>query len=191
MFPLDRRVERWVVHHRVRFLDHVFETLSRIGTLGAVWIAIALVLAVVWRRWGVLLLTVAAVAIADLAARGLKTVVDVERPSTRYAVPKPLVARPHDHSFPSGHTATSFAAATMLTMFAPRLAPAWFVLALAIGYSSVYVGVHFPLDVVGGAVLGVIVALAVDAVGRRRIGSHAGRVAAARAPRPRGGAPRR
>jgi undecaprenyl-diphosphatase len=166
--PLDRHLERWVVHHRTGGLNWLFEALSRAGTFGAIWIVIALVLALAWRRWGVLVVTAAAVALADLAATGLKVVVDVERPSARYATPKTLVPAPKDHSFPSGHAATSFAAATVLTAFAPRLAPAWFVLALAIGFSRVYVGVHYPLDIVGGAALGVATALLLLAAIRRR-----------------------
>jgi undecaprenyl-diphosphatase len=131
-----------------------------------VWIAIAAILAVVWRRWGVLLMTTLTVVVADLAARGLKDVFDVERPSQRFAFPKPLLHTARDPSFPSGHTATSFAAATVLTSFAPRAAPLWFLLALAIGFSRIYVGVHYPLDIVGGAVLGVVVAIAL----RRLVG---------------------
>jgi undecaprenyl-diphosphatase len=164
----DRHLERWIVHHRAGWLNWLFEGLSRAGTLGAIWIVIALVLALVWRRWGVLVMTAAAVAIADLAATGLKAVIDVERPSSRYATPKTLVRAPQDHSFPSGHAATSFAAATILTAFAPRLAPAWLALALAIGFSRVYVGVHYPLDIVGGAALGVATALLLLAATRRR-----------------------
>jgi undecaprenyl-diphosphatase len=118
------------------------------------------VLALLWRRYGLLVLTLAAVAVSDLAALGFKSVFDVERPSTRYAAPRTLVPAPHDASFPSGHAATSFAAATILSFARPRWAPAFYLLALAIGFSRVYVGVHYPLDIVGGAVLGLAVATA-------------------------------
>ena len=111
-----------------------------------------------YRRWGVFALTLIAVALADWSAMGLKALIDRPRPPLRYAEPKTLVAVPHDASFPSGHAATSFAAATMLAFAFPRLAPFLYVLAAAVAFSRVYVGVHYPLDVIGGAVLGALVA---------------------------------
>ena len=119
---------------------------------------IALALALLRRRPALLLAVVVADGIADLVARGIKSVVDVQRPAFRYAEPKALVHVPHDHSFPSGHAATSFACATTLALAFPRLVVPLYVLAAAIAYSRVYVGVHYPLDVVGGAVLGIAVA---------------------------------
>jgi membrane-associated phospholipid phosphatase len=111
-------------------------------------------------------LVLAADGVADLLARALKSGVDVERPAFRYAEPPALVMVPHDASFPSGHAATSFAGATVLTLARPRWAPAFYLLALAIGFSRVYVGVHYPLDIVGGAILGIGVALALRLLAR-------------------------
>jgi undecaprenyl-diphosphatase len=129
---------------------------------------VACVLALAWRRYPIVVFTVVAVAVSDWASYGLKGLFDVERPSARYAEPKPLVGPPHDASFPSGHAATSFAAATVLSLARPRWAPAFYLVALAIGFSRIYVGVHYPLDILGGAVLGVAIALLTREVDRRR-----------------------
>jgi len=136
--------------------------------LGLVWIGIGLALALLRRRPTLLLAIVAADGIADLLARAIKSVVDVQRPAFRYAEPKALVHVPHDHSFPSGHAATSFACATTLALAFPRLAAPLYLLAAAIAYSRVYVGVHYPLDVLGGAVLGIAVAIALRRLGSAR-----------------------
>jgi undecaprenyl-diphosphatase len=118
------------------------------------------VLCAVYRRWGVFVLTLIAIALADWSSMGLKALIDRPRPPLRYAEPKTLVPLPHDASFPSGHASTSFAAATMLSLSFPRFAPFLFVLAAAIAFSRVYVGVHYPLDVIGGALLGALIAIA-------------------------------
>jgi undecaprenyl-diphosphatase len=114
----------------------------------------------VWRRPRLFLLVLAADGVADLLAGLLKNATGEERPAFRYPEPRALLHVPNTGSFPSGHAATSFACATVLSVFAPRLAPGFLVLAAAIGFSRVYVGVHYPLDVVGGAVLGVAIAAA-------------------------------
>jgi membrane-associated phospholipid phosphatase len=108
------------------------------------------------------------VLLADAAADGLAAVVkdatDVRRP----VEPHDLLALPHSRSFPSGHTTTSFACATVLAFLVPRAAPFAYVLAAAIGYSRLYVGVHWPTDVVAGAALGVATALLLLAAVRTR-----------------------
>jgi undecaprenyl-diphosphatase len=146
-----------------------------------VWLLIALALAVLWRRGSLLIAVVLADIVADALAGLLKVSTQVERPPLRYVHPKALVTLPGGSSFPSGHTATSFACATVLAFFVPRAAPAFYLLALAIGFSRIYVGVHWPLDVLGGAVLGVAVGLAVTALLRRGAGRRLS------APRPRRG----
>jgi undecaprenyl-diphosphatase len=160
VIALDRRVERWVVGHRVGFLNPIFVGLSVVGASGAIWIAFALVLVVLWRRPWLLVSVLAADVSADLLAYALKVAVGRPRPPVRYLRPKALVGVPHDGSFPSGHAATSFACALTLAFAAPRLAPFLFLLAAAIAFSRVYVGVHYPADVAGGALLGLAVATA-------------------------------
>jgi undecaprenyl-diphosphatase len=157
------------VHHRTGWLNPLFEGLSYAGQFGLIWIVIALLLAVFHRRWGPFALTVIAIALADASARGLKALIDRPRPPVRYAKPEPLVETPHDASFPSGHAATSFAAATMLSFAFPRLRLPLVLLAAAIAFSRVYVGVHYPLDVIGGAALGVVVAAVLAWLVRRRV----------------------
>jgi undecaprenyl-diphosphatase len=153
-----------VVHHRWHPLDDIFVWLSKLGGYGLIWLGLGLALSLVWRRATPFVLVLLADAAADGLATLLKFVVGTRRPSGG----GPLIAIPHSDSFPSGHAATSFACATVLAALVPRAAPAFYVLALAIGYSRVYVGVHWPLDVVGGAVLGIATALLLLAVTRRR-----------------------
>ena len=130
--------------------------LSRIGTLGLVWIAIAIVVGVVLRRPWSSLYVIASVATADLSASLLKLLIHRHRPFEHQIGPSERT-----HSFPSGHTATSFAAATMLSLLLPRYRIPFFVLAVLIGLSRLYNGVHYPTDVLAGATLGVLVALGI------------------------------
>jgi undecaprenyl-diphosphatase len=160
----DRHLERWIVHHRWHPLNEVFVWLTKIGSHGLVWLALGLVLAVVRRR----ALPFVAVALAVLVADGVAALVKLAVGEKRPTEPDSLVTIPHSHSFPSGHAATAFAGATMMSFLVPRAAPAFYVLAAAIAYSRLYVGVHFPLDVVGGAVIGVATALLLLGVARRR-----------------------
>jgi membrane-associated phospholipid phosphatase len=112
------------------------------------------------------------VLLVDAAAYGLtealKAAVGERRPHGYH----PLVAIPHSSSFPSGHAAMSFACATVLSVLVPRAAPAFVALAAAIAYSRLYLGVHWPLDVVAGAALGVATALLLLSVSRRRSGGR-------------------
>jgi undecaprenyl-diphosphatase len=125
-------------------------------------------LAALYRRWGVLGLTIMAVALADASATALKAAIDRPRPPLRYLEQDPLIDVPGTGSFPSGHAATSFAGATILAFAYPRLAPFLFLLASAIAFSRVYLGVHYPLDILGGVILGAGIAIGVRLLVKRR-----------------------
>jgi undecaprenyl-diphosphatase len=104
--------------------------------------------------------TLAAVVVADLVATALKLLTDRPRPYVAHPEQEPLREAHLDLSLPSGHAASSLAAAVVLAPLVPRpAAAALLVLAVLVAWSRVYVGVHYPSDVLAGAVLGVAVGL--------------------------------
>jgi undecaprenyl-diphosphatase len=180
VIALDQRLERWIVLHRTEPFDTIFVALSRIGTWGLVWIVLALLGAWLWRKPVVLPLVVLADVLGQALSSLGKVLTDRPRPPLRYPDPAPLVHMPHTPSFPSGHATSSFACAATLARFAPRrVAIALYFLAALIAYSRVYTGVHYPLDVIGGAVLGLLIARALrplpEALRRLRRGPRAER----------------
>jgi len=144
----------------VHALDDAFVALTRIGSEGAIWILIALIAALYWRRPAILLYVVVADVAADISSALLRWAIGRERPPERFPDPRPLVHVPGSDSFPSGHAATSFACAATLAWLTPLSPVALYLLAALIAFSRVYVGVHYPLDVIGGAALGYGVATA-------------------------------
>jgi undecaprenyl-diphosphatase len=109
-----------------------------------------------WRRRLPLAFAAAVVATgaASFAAHALKGVFDRERPAVADPDLGSLVPIPGNASFPSGHSATAFAAATAVAILCPRLRPFALAIALAVAISRVYLRVHFPLDVLAGGLLG-------------------------------------
>lgn len=134
------------------------------------WLVIAAVFAVLQRRPSLFVTVLGADIVADLLADGLKDAIPRARPHVSH-----LVTLPTSGSFPSGHAATSFACAVVLAAAVPRWRVAFGVLAAAIAYSRLYTGVHYPLDVLVGAVLGALVgATALRLRATRRRGSRRG-----------------
>ncbi|MDQ2909546.1 MAG: phosphatase PAP2 family protein, partial [Actinomycetota bacterium] len=78
------------------------------------FLVVAVVLAVIWRRPWFLVLLLAADFAADGLSYALRQAIDRERPPLVYPEPKPLVDVPHTGAFPSGHASTAFACATVL-----------------------------------------------------------------------------
>jgi undecaprenyl-diphosphatase len=150
-----------VVDHRVGVLDPLFVALSYAGSFGLIWLVIAVAISGfswsrpwLWTRVGV------AILVAESLSGALKLWVGRDRPPLSNPDPEPLVHLPTTYSFPSGHATVSFACATVLVLAVPRLRVPLFALATLIAFSRVYVGVHYPLDVLAGAVLGVVIAIA-------------------------------
>jgi undecaprenyl-diphosphatase len=154
----------------VHRLDDFFVALSHIGSLGLIWLLIAALAALYWRRPTIFAWVLAGDLLADSISYLLRHAIGRARPPLRFPEPHPLVHVPTDPSFPSGHSSVSFACAALLAWLTPLPKVPLFALAALIAFSRVYNGVHYPLDVIGGAALGVAVATALRllAEGRRR-----------------------
>ena len=148
-------------HLRVAFLNQPMVWISSLGDAGIFWILLGLVLAIVpkTRKYGVLALS--SLLICFLFNNLLlKNLVARPRPYTRLPELTMLMPCPSDASFPSGHACASFAAAGSLWWSMDRKwnavrIPA-LVLAILIALSRLYVGVHYPTDVITGTAVGLV-----------------------------------
>lgn len=135
--------------------------------LAVVWLWLLLGAGGRWRPLALCLLL--AIGLSDLvSARVIKPLVGRDRPCIAEPTARLLVSRTSSRSFPSSHATNNGAAAGVVWSEAgwvaglPVLA-----LALMVSWSRVYVGVHYPLDVVAGLCLGVAIARIVILVRRR------------------------
>jgi membrane-associated phospholipid phosphatase len=127
---------------------------SQLGEHGGVWLAVGLAGAAVdRRRRGRWARATACVAIAYGISTAIKQAVGRKRPAVE-DLPH-LMATPTGLSFPSSHATSSFAAARAFGRLLP--APLLYVAAAAMGFSRLYLGVHYPSDVAAGAGLGTVV----------------------------------
>jgi undecaprenyl-diphosphatase len=153
---LDHLLRSWIVGHRMSPLDSVMWGLSAAGRGGLLWVVIAMVLAAFQRLPVRALISLAlAMLLAAVAVDCvLKPLIGRQRPFVTAPGIPVIGDRPGDASWPSGHTANGFAAAYVLSAVAPQARALWWVLAFGIAYSRVYVGVHYPYDVIAGAAIG-------------------------------------
>lgn len=159
MLNLEFAVLDWIQTHLRRApLDAVLPFISALCAHGEIWILLALVLLLLrrTRRQGA---AVACGLVLDLIACNLllKPLFGRIRPFALNSAVALLVEPPLDASFPSGHTAASFAAVFALRSSGSPLWKPALVLAVVIAFSRLYLYVHWPSDVLGGALLGAVV----------------------------------
>lgn len=94
-------------------------------------------------------------ALSQIVVQSLKLILSRERPYTIIEQLNTFGINLKDYSFPSGHTTASFSIATVLVLNIPSVFLLVYFLATIIGVSRIYLGVHYPTDVLAGIILGI------------------------------------
>ncbi len=158
LLQIDGNILLFIQEHiRQEWMDGFWITVTHLGDGGICWLilAFALLIPKQTRKAGIAALIGLAVG-ALITNVTLKNIVARTRPYEVIQGLSLLIERQHDFSFPSGHTCASFSAACALYLTLPRR---WGIVCLAlaslIALSRLYVGVHYPSDVLGGLLVGI------------------------------------
>ncbi|MBE6068767.1 MAG: phosphatase PAP2 family protein [Clostridium lundense] len=142
---------------RCKVLDKIMPLITALGNGAIVWaiISIYLIQNENYRIEGYMV--IASIVLVTIIGEGIiKHIIKRTRPFEHMKINKLLIAKPITYSFPSGHTASSFAASGILIMMDSKLSIMAVVLASLIAFSRIYLNVHYPLDVIIGIALGLI-----------------------------------
>lgn len=161
ILALDGQILLFIQEHiRIEWLNPLVTFITTLGNKGYVWIALAVVLLCIprSRRWG--LSCAIALLIGFLVTNiTLKNMIQRIRPYDVISTLNILVKPESSFSFPSGHSSSSLAAGWALFRSAPKwLGVPALVLGVMIALSRLYVGVHYPTDVLAGILVGILAA---------------------------------
>lgn len=172
---IDFSILFWIQDNiRCAFLDVVLPFLTTLCNNGEIWIACGIILLCFkkYRRYGIFLLL--ALLLGSLIGNEIiKPLVARVRPCNAISsLPEMLVKVPSSYSFPSGHTVSSVVGATVLTRANKKFGFAAIPVAFLIAFSRLYVFVHYPTDVIVGAILGFAIGFVVVSLGNRALDKY-------------------
>jgi len=125
------------------------------------WPGIVSIIIFLWlkrmRGLALVLATALAVSISDFLGATLKELITRDRPCHVLSHVKDIANCSNSYSFPSNHAVNSFTFSTIVTLAYKNLSFLLYISALLVGYSRVYLGVHYPTDVLSGALFGILI----------------------------------
>ena len=154
---IDNRILKFI-HKRFtnKFLDKVMPFVTACGDMGTIWIVIGTLLIIRknYRHNG-LMIFYALILVSIIGEGIIKNIVKRERPEHYIKGKELLIVEQRTYSFPSAHTASSFAVATTLLGVNIYVSGIIILIAILISFSRLYLYVHYPSDVLGGIILGI------------------------------------
>jgi len=161
LLQLDNKLFTLINHlpHNL-FLDWFFGFITAAGSWGIVWFLIGIAVFFLEKKKNakILLILILATMLAYFAGEiGIKNLVRRARPQFNIAEAVLPFDSADSFSFPSGHTTIAFAAAYIFSRKHKKKAWIYYLLAAVIAFSRVYLGRHYPGDVIGGIILGLSV----------------------------------
>lgn len=139
--------------------DIIMPFISAVGNNGVVWIILSLLLLLSRKYRYVGVLCIAALFLTSISGEGIiKNIIQRPRPFNEIPEVQLLIDKPNSWSFPSGHTASSFTVFWVIFRELKTFAVPVFITAAAIAFSRMYLLVHYPSDILGGIILGILCA---------------------------------
>lgn len=155
---MDKRLLDWLIQIRTDTLNRYMIVITHLGTGGALWVFTAFILFYLGFRVESINIVLALMFNGIICNLLLKNILKRKRPSWINKV-ELLIKNPTDFSFPSGHASSSFAAAVTVLYYFQGMGVVFIVVAFLIAISRIYHFVHYPSDVIIGAILGIIIAI--------------------------------
>lgn len=172
IFEVDRDILLYVQDHwRTGILDGFFKAVTHLGDAGIFWILLTLVLLCFKKTRKAGFFSAGALAGSVLLNNViLKNAIGRVRPYELIPELKLIIARAKDASFPSGHTAASFASCiAIVPNVKKRYGIPLIIMACLIAFSRIYVGIHYPSDILGGFLSGLFLGIMANVIGNRVI----------------------
>lgn len=155
---IDNTILKFVENNmHTLILDRLMILITTLGNGGLIWaiVCVFLILNIKYRKIGIIALASLGLS-AFLGEVIIKNIVERVRPTADVMTVANLIVKPLSYSFPSGHSASAFAVAGVLSYYFKKYSVCFYSLAVLIAFSRIYLYVHYPSDVAGGIILGLL-----------------------------------